>query len=439
MTTPIDDATLSRRTLLRLGGGAVVVVGLGACDRSASVGGTPADSSPPGDGTGAATTLPSAGPAPATTVPATVPAFGGKRLVLVQLNGGNDLLNSLPPTDGRYRDLRPTLAIPEAEVVGLTGLADAGLHPSLAPLGALWDVGGLALVRGIGFEVPNRSHFVSMDRWWTADELSAAGWVGRVLDGVPGRPSPLFATALGAGAPVLVGRTAQPTVITSPGSFRWVDLQPEWIAGLAVTEGAGTSPDGDLRAAAREAFQRTLRAVADFADITGGSETADDLPEREGGATIADGLAVAAQLLTSDVGAQVVVVSAGGFDTHANQLPVHAGLLADLAAGLVTFQAAIDAAGLTDEVLLVATSEFGRRAGENGSGGCDHGAGGLALALGGQVRGGIYGDIDLGDLLDGDVRPTVAPQALFTRCLDWLGADAAQVLGARDDALDLLR
>jgi uncharacterized protein (DUF1501 family) len=410
---------LNRRQFFRLGAGAVVVVGLGACDRETSNGKTSNGRT-------------SNGKAAATTSSPTGAAFGGRRLVVVQLNGGNDLLNTLPPTDGRYRDLRPTLAIPEADVISLTGVTDASLHPSLAGLTRFWDAGQLAVIRGIGFEVPNRSHFVSMDRWWRADELTQPGWLGRVLDALPAEPTPLFATALGSGAPLLNGLTAQPTVITTPRSFRWVDMDPAWLTLM------GDGGD-DLAGLARHAFQRTVKAVTDFAAITGGSDTSDELPTREGGATIADGLSVAADLLAADAGTQIVVVSASGFDTHANQLPVHAELLTDVADGVAAFFDSIEAAGIADDTLLVVTSEFGRRAAENGSGGCDHGAGGLSLAFGHGVRGGMFGEVDLGDLLDGDVRPNVAPQALFTRCLDWLGVDAEQILGARDDSLHLLR
>lgn len=421
---------LNRRQFIQLGGGAVVVVGLGACDRHAE--GRNAASTTSTTTAGATpTTVPAVTTPTSTVTTSDVTMFGGRRLVVVQLNGGNDLLNSLPPTDGRYRDLRPTIAIPEADIVTLTGLSDAGLHPGLGGLAPLWDAGQLAIIRGIGFEVPNRSHFVSMDRWWRADQLTQPGWLGRVLDGLPAEPSPMFATALGGGAPLLYGQQAQPTVILSPSSFRWVDFDPQWLTAMG---GEGT----DLAGMARHAFQRTVRAVNDFAEITGGEAMSDELPTREGGATIVDGLDVAAQLLAADAGTQMVVVSAGGFDTHANQLTEQAGLLEDLATGIAAFFAAIDAGGLGDDVLLVVTSEFGRRAAENGSGGCDHGAGGLSLAVGRGVRGGVFGEVDLGDLLDGDVRPNVAPQALFTRCLDWLGVDADQILGVRDDSLALL-
>lgn len=421
--------SFDRRQFFKFGAGAVVVVGLGACSRDGSTGSTAGTGAP---GTTTAAPVSTATAPPTSSAPASTSLLGGRRLVVVQLNGGNDLLNTLPPADGRYHDLRPTLALPEHEVLALSGVADMGLHPSLAPMTRFWEAGELAVIRGVGFEVPNRSHFVSMDRWWRADEMTQAGWLGRVLDSLPAEPPPLFATALGGGAPLLDGRAVHPTVIASASSFQWVDIDPTWLAQM----GAGGD---DLAGLARHAFQRMVQAVADFAELTGGDAVADDLPTREGGASITEGLDVAAQMLAADVGTQLVVVSAGGFDTHAGQLPIHAELLADLAGGIDAFFAAVDAAGLADDVMLVVTSEFGRRAAENGSGGCDHGAGGASFAVGKPVRGGVFGQVDLGNLLDGDVRPSVAPHALFTRCLDWLGVDAEEILGRRDDSLDLLR
>ncbi len=420
----MNDPFLSRRQFFRAGAGAVVVVGLGACDRGAS--GRPASTSTtvlmP---TSTVSTVPGA----TSSVPSSS-VFGGKRLVIVQLNGGNDLLNTMPPADGRYMDLRPTIGIPESDRVALKGVVDASLHPSLAGLSSLWEDGRLAIVQGIGFEDPNRSHFVSMARWWRADDLAGAGWLGRALDGLATEPSPLFASAVGGSAPLLSGVNAQPTVISSPGSFRFAGVDPGWVRAM--------SGDGEgLVGAARHAYGRAVDAVVDFAALSGAPVSSDDLPEREGGATIAGGLAVAAQMLAGDVGTQIVVVSAGGFDTHSQQLTVHAGLLQDLADGLVAFQDAIAAAGLADDVLVVTTSEFGRRAAENGSAGCDHGAGGLTLALGNGVRGGMYGSVDLGDLLDGDVRPVVDPRALYADCLTWLQLEPEALLGT-DTGIGLL-
>lgn len=423
--------SFSRRHFLGAGAGAAVsVTALGACSQrgGTSLPATTASGAVAGDGT--STSLP-AGGAPATTA-AGGSVAGARRLVVVQLHGGNDLLNTLPPTDGRYMDQRPTLALPEADRLALAGVSDFGMHPSLAALVPAWENGSLALVRGIGFDDPNRSHFVSMDRWWRADDPTGPGWLGRVLDLWGADQPPLAGTALGGGAPLLAGSAVQPTVVPSPESFRLRLLDP---AALAFGDGQPGSLDG----AARRAFARALEAMADFSALVTQAPADADLPEFAGGAPISDALATAAALLTADVGARIVVVSADGFDTHSGQAAVHAGLLEDLGNGLAAFQAAVDAAGLADDVLLVTTSEFGRRVAQNGSEGTDHGAGGVSLVLGSSVAGGAFGDVDLGDLLDGDIRPVLDPRALYTPCLDWLGVDAELVLGRRYEGLAVLR
>jgi uncharacterized protein (DUF1501 family) len=183
-------------------------------------------------------------------------------------------------------------------------------------------------------------------------------------------------------------------------------------------------------AAAQHAFARAVDAVTGFDQAMGDSPDDED---REGGATIAGGLELAARLLTADPATQIVVVSAGGFDTHSGQADTQQRLLADLAAGITQFFDAVEL-----DVLLVTTSEFGRRVQENGSGGTDHGAGNVSFVAGPGVKGGVVGEVDLTDLLDGDVRPTVDPRTMYTACLDWIGADVTTVLGERYDDVKLL-
>lgn len=423
----MNPASLTRRSLLHLAGGAVSVVGLGACSPAGSGGlaGSPRESTEPGF-----TTAPdSAAPATtSTTFVESVANVDSRRLVVVQLMGGNDLLNTVPPLDGRYHDLRPTIAIADDERVPLAGVSEAGLHPSLAGLVPAWSDGSLAIIRGIGFAEPNRSHFVSMDRWWRADDLAAAGWLGRAVDLLENPLPPLYGTVLGGGSPLLVGDHSRPTAVSSPEAFQLNSLDPRW---LDFGDGRGV-----LDGVARASIASALSAMDDFAslaDETGGDTS--DRPEATGATPITDGLTTAAQLLAGDVGARIVVVSAGGFDTHANQLAVHEGLLADLSGGLMLFHQRMADDGLGDDVMVVVTSEFGRRAAENGSGGTDHGSGGLSLMMGGGVRGGMYGAADLAALADGDVAAAVDPCALYTVCLDWLGADVERVLGRRDDTL----
>ena len=203
-----------------------------------------------------------------------------------------------------------------------------------------------------------------------------------------------------------------------------------------------TSPvDQDpLLALAQRSLASSIDAVASFQSLHDRStDTGDAVPEREGNFNLVQGLDVAARLVLGDVGARIVVVSVGGFDTHSNQLATHKVLYADLAAGIDGFLTKVAAAGRADDTLLVTTSEFGRRVGENASGGFDHGAGGLSMMFGPMVKGGVLTTVDLGDQLDGDVRPVLDPRTMYTACLDWLGADVEHALGKRYDEVKLLR
>ena len=381
--------------------------------------------------------MPLASSAPDTTTVSSVitPGANGRTLVIVQLNGGNDALNTLVPADGRYRDARPTLAIPEADLVPLNGVTDWSLHPKLAPLTTYWDAGTAAFLPGIGFSGPDHSHFVSLDRWWRADDLSAStGWLGRSI--AADSSAPLYATALGSGAPLLRSDAFQAAVVIQPGSFDFpAGLSEDALRGLTQPVSAD-----QLHALAQEAMLAAIGAVDAFAGLLdpNAADAGDGVSYREGGLDLIQGLDLAARLVTSNVGARIVVVSVGGFDTHSNQLATQDALLDDLAKGLDAFMQKVAAAEASDRTLLVTTSEFGRRVGENASGGFDHGAGGMSMMFGGAVIGGIHSEIDLGDQLDGDVRPTLDPRTMYTACLDWLGLDPVVALGRRYDDVTLL-
>jgi uncharacterized protein (DUF1501 family) len=426
---------IDRRTFLGLLGG-VTVVGVAACSgqRAATTSSTsPADTNT--TPSSSATTAPGA-----TTTPGSGAAQHRRVLVIVQLNGGNDGLNTVIPALGQYHDARPTLAIPEANRVALSGRTDLALHPSLAPLGTLWTANKLAIVQSVGFPDQNHSHFVAMDQWWRADNRSATnGWLGTYLASLPST-DPLFATALNSAAPLLLNPANPATVVFRPSAFKFDQALDDRILS-ALTDPASSDP---LRAAAQTALSRSVAAVNSFSASlgavadAGADATQPAGQQREGSATLTEGLATAANLITSNAHTRIVVVSASGFDTHANQLTTHAALLTDLATGLDAFMTTIEQAGMADDVLVVTTSEFGRRVAENASGGTDHGTGNVAFVLGTKIAPGIHGEIDMTDLLNGDLKPSIDPRTIYTACLDWIGAQADTVLGKRYDDIKLL-
>jgi len=410
---------LSRRAFLVAAAGGVVAVTIIGCesDQSGQSGQSPIDGSVP-DSTGASGSAGSG-------------AGAARVLVIVELDGGNDGLSALVPADGRYRDARPTLAVPESDVVALAGTTEVGLHPALAPLVPLWTSGRMAAVRGIGFSDPDRSHFVSLDRWWRADQGGTApGWLSQWLGTLPADAPPLVATLIDGRAPLFSGSDRLPTTVIDSSAFAFATP----ALGDGVARLASPLADDPLVAAAQTAMARSVDAVRAFAGLK--SAAADQIDPAD---PITAGLALAAQVVAGATGPTVVVVSSGGFDTHAGQAATHQRLYADLAKGVSGFFSTADAQGFADRVLMVTTSEFGRRVVENGSAGTDHGAGGVSFAFGPSVAPGVHGAIDLGDLLDGDVRPVVDPRVLYTASLDWLGADVEAALGQRYDDVALLR
>jgi uncharacterized protein (DUF1501 family) len=364
-------------------------------------------------------------------------------LVVVQLSGGNDGLNTLVPADGRYRDARPTIAVPEAGLVALAGTTAYSLHPSLAPLAPLWQAGHIAAVQSIGYEGSSRSHFAALRSWWAAkpDGSGTDGWLGRWLDGTGvADGNPLAAVALaGAGTPALSAGHAVSTVIVRPELFSLAlpgRTESTALVDAFLATAAPLAPD-PLLAAAQAAIPTSVEAVHTLQRDHLAGAGADSAGGGKG--DITDGLAIAARIVELDAGTRVILVGGGGFDTHASEEPGHGSLLGDLAGGIAAFFSALTDKGVADRVLLVTTSEFGRQVAENGSGGTDHGAGSVQFVVGPKVRGGVVGDLDLAALDDGDVRPQIDVRSLYAVALDWLGGPTDDILGARYDRHDLLR
>lgn len=389
------------------------------------------------------------GAVPGTTTP---PPGVGRILVVLQLAGGNDGLNTLVPAgDGRYHDLRPTLGVADAELVALDGETHYGLHPALVPLAPLWAAGRMAAVESIGLRNQSRSHFVAQDHWWAAsdDDHETTGWIGRWLDATGDGSNPLRAIALGARSPALTAERSTSTVVLDPTQFRVRAPKGADAARLTEAFRATAAPlaSDDLLAAAQGAIPDALAAVDLLAAVNGsaaggaggtGGARGTANRRQQGPESMTDLLATAAGIIDHDIGTQVLVIGGDGFDTHADQATRHPKLLEDLATGVTTFLAEMERQGRADQVLVLTTSEFGRRAAENGSG-TDHGYGGVQFLFGaGLAASQVVGQADLANLVDGDLDVATDTRSLYANALDWLGGPTDEVLGGTFDRHALL-
>lgn len=420
---------VTRRRFLTIGGASAVWLVAG-CREGESIS-IPTSTTTPPTTTTPLLTLPP---------PATSAAASDRVLVLVQLLGGNDPLNTLVPSDGRYRDARPSVALDENDLLSLSGRTDLSLHPSLSPLLPRWDDASMALVAGVGFDDQTRSHFESRDVWWRGTSDAAAdGWLARWMEAaaIDQPDEPLEAIALGAGPRALAGSNS--AAVNDPSDFR-LDPPPNMSVAdyetflLAVSQ--GSMSEGALLRSARGAVPLALSTQKIIDDI--GDLTAGDAYAERNSAALGLQLQVAADLITARPGLRVVTVGIEGFDTHADQLATHAGLLDQVARSLSNFWEALGSAD-QERCLVMTTTEFGRRVSENGSNGTDHGRASTQLFLGGGVVGGqVAGGYELGSLVDGDLPIAVNAVDLYADALRWLGGPVDEVLGSEPPSTGLV-
>jgi uncharacterized protein (DUF1501 family) len=323
-------------------------------------------------------------------------------LLLVELKGGNDGLNTvIPYADPLYRELRPDIGIARERALQLD--EHVGLHPQLEPLMDAWKARDFAIVQGVGYPEPNRSHFRSIEIWDTASssrQILTEGWVARALE---------HATLpKGAGVDcIVIDTNALP--VMGPDLRTVVMQDAETFLGQAQGMTADAPVDDDGNRALRHLLAVRRQVYEAAAGLREKLHVA-PAPARRAAAYGAFGerLDLAARIITGGVPVLAVKIALPGFDTHANQAPTHEALLAVLAKGLATFRYNMIAAQRWDDVLVLTYSEFGRRVQENASGGTDHGTAAPHFVLGGRVRGGLHGGYpSLADLQDGDLRYTV--------------------------------
>jgi len=372
----------------------------------------------------------------ATARASTEEGANGRILVVVQLSGGNDGLSTVVPwADPAYHENRKVIGIPEKEVLRLD--EHVGLHPALTGFQALYGDGRLAIVQGAGYPNPNRSHFKSMDIWHTGDlggRRRHTGWIGRAVDACcPADAGPEVVVNLGETIPyALEAEVHKPVAFDVAESYRWAGNPQDAASFAGLNEaGKGTGTVSWLHRVAvdaRGSSDRIRTAATNY-------RPKHDYPS--GG--LARDLRTVAALIAGGLDTRVYYVSFGGFDTHNNQRARHDTQMRDWNGAVSAFFADLDAQGLSDRVLMMSFSEFGRRVHENGSAGTDHGVAGPMFLFGKSLRGGLHAEHpSLTDLDQGDLKMRVDFRSVYAAVLQrWVGADPAAVLGSSFEPLGL--
>jgi uncharacterized protein (DUF1501 family) len=371
----------------------------------------------------------------ARTAHAAAPGKDDRILVVVQLDGGNDGINTVVPfKDDGYAKYRRAIRLPEKRLIKIN--AEIGLHPSMRDASKLLESGRLAIVPGVGYPNPSRSHFRSREIWQSARlderEHNGLGWIGRGLDGGPttrdGAPGALL-IGPDSPPPALRGRRSVSAALDRLDDYALTDKEAE-------TKKAGSTATDDelgrfLRRSLLDAYTTADRLEAVAAARDGHAS----YPESE----LARRLGLTARLIKAGLGTRVYYLEQGDYDTHGHQLARHAPLLEDLAAALKAFLDDLSASRLADRVVVMIFSEFGRRVAENGSMGTDHGTAAPAFLAGPCVRPGLHGTYpSLMDLVDGDLKMTMDFRRVYATVLEtWLGLPAKEAVGGAFEPLPL--
>ena len=388
----------------------------------------------------------------------------GSILIVLQLAGGNDGMNTvIPYADDAYYRARPVIGIAKETVIKLNDYV--GLNPKLAGLKGLFDEGHLSVLQGVGYPNPNRSHFRSTEIWQTAsdsDKVEQYGWLGRYFDSCCKGADPTVGVAIGNQTPQSFA-AADPTGVafSRPEQYRWMNgdksgaseqiyLQmnaPELdMQALDANDGgsigslAGSPASSRHRESTLEFLQRTALDAQLSSDkilaIAKKYPASISYPR----SALGDSLNLAGRMIAGGLATRVYYVSQGGYDTHTNQVATHTRLMGELNDALVAFAQDMKAQGNFGRVMLMTFSEFGRRVAQNASNGTDHGAAAPMFVMGGGVKPGLFGQYpSLNALNAGDLAYNVDFRSVYATVLDrWLRAPSKQVLGRQFPLLNLV-
>ncbi|MAV47032.1 MAG: DUF1501 domain-containing protein [Alphaproteobacteria bacterium TMED89] len=354
----------------------------------------------------------------------------GRRLILVELSGANDGLNTVVPLrNDRYRDIRPSIALGSDDVFSLHG--DMALNRRMRALMSAWNDGDMAVVQGLGYPDQNRSHFKSIALWENGGDGRQAGRNGWLTDDIEsmGQSFDAHGISLDGGMGVFASSSGLWLSLTSLRQLK--TLKDFQMNSTAASDSANPAlallmDRADTLDASMTRISKKIAAQPHYSTRL-----------RFGNGDLSRQAALAARLIAADVDAPVLKLKISGFDTHEYQLGDHGRLLEDLAQALADLRTALRQSGHWDTTMIMTYSEFGRRATENRSSGTDHGTAAPHFLLGGSIRGGLYGeDPDLENLEDGDLRYTLDYRSLYDLILArWFGLNQNRFSNHAEDWL----
>lgn len=370
-------------------------------------------------------------------------------LVVVQLSGGNDGLNTVVPFgDDEYNRARPGLRIKDA--IKLNGTDGIGLNPALRPIHEMIGEGQAAVINGVGYPNPNRSHFKSMDIWHSGEtdekDQRGMGWVGKALDtayplnrnGVAPDEASMACVSIGNNAPLAVqGSHVKPVAFQSANAFQWAghgihDAVSDGYKKINANK-AEADPADPLAFVQRTTLDAQVASGKVRKAVQGGTET------RFPTSALSLQLQMVAKMIRAELPTRVYYVNLGGFDTHAQQINKHTQLLTQFAGAMKAFYDELKKTGHDGRVVSLAFSEFGRRLRQNASSGTDHGVAGPSFVFGPAVKHGVHGSYpSLKNLTQGDLIHTVDFRSVYADILDnWMAIDSRKTLGAKYDHVGL--
>ena len=373
-------------------------------------------------------------------------ANGNRALVVIQLSGGNDGLNTIIPYNNElYYDQRPSVHIEQGKVLKLDD--ELGLSPAMGPMKQLWDQGKVAVINGIGYPNPNRSHFRSMDVWHTAetDKVGNEGWLGRAIrDLDPKAENVLTGVNFGRGLPrALTCKNVPVASVANVETYGLLpDIQDEQAKALALKAFSMMYGGTDGKDAVAQFLSQTGLNALKGADILRTGTAKYSCTIEYAATPIAESLKNIAQVICADLGTKIYYAQHGSFDTHAAELDSHAKLWTDVSEAIGDFTDDLREHDREDDVVILIFSEFGRRIMDNGSG-TDHGSGSVALVIGGPVQGGMYGEypsLKPADQLEGDLHFSTDFRSAYSTILEqWFGLDAVPIVNGTFEQLDFIR